>query len=78
MFIAIIKRDKPYEERLETLQLPSLAHRHHTGGDMILLYTRLLITISTQIFPPFTPLQGDISLNFSNITQDHCRSKYFL
>ena len=30
-------RDKPYEERLAALQLPSLAHRHHRG-DMILLY----------------------------------------
>ena len=30
-------RDKPYEVRLETQQLPSLAHRSHRG-DMILLY----------------------------------------
>ena len=30
-------RDKPYDERLAALQLPSLAHRRHRG-DMILLY----------------------------------------
>jgi len=29
-------RDKPYEERLETLQLPSLAHRCHRGNIMLL------------------------------------------
>jgi len=63
-------RDKPYEERLKTLKLPSLAHWHHRG-DIILLS----ITILIQIFPPYIPtqippLQGDISLHFSNIIQD--------
>jgi len=58
-------RDKHYEERLEKLQLPSLVRRHQRG-DIILLYK----IISNYISTPIPPLQGDISLNFSNITQN--------
>ena len=36
--------DKPYEERLSILQLPSLTYRRHRG-DMILLSTTILILI---------------------------------
>ena len=65
-------RDKPYGERLSTLQLPSLAYRCFRG-DMILLYKILIIIlvrtfqhyIPTQILPPLE----DTSLNYLSIAQ---------
>jgi len=75
--------DKPYEERLLILELPSLTLRHHRG-DMILLYKVLNNYFNSDLFllyiltPP--PPLGIIVTNCLSfvLCRLNCRTNYFL
>ena len=75
-------RDKPYEERLETLQLPSLAHRRHRG-DMILLYKIINNYFNSDFSTLYTYSNTTVTRGhqfklFKHHSRLNCRSKYFL
>ena len=74
-------RDKPYEERLAALQLPSLAHRHRRG-DMILLYKIINNYFNSDFSTLYTYSDTTITRGhqfklFKCHSRLNCRSKYF-
>ena len=75
-------RDKPYEERLAALQLPSLDHRRHRG-DMILLCKIINNYFNSDFSTLYTYSDATITRGhqfklFKCHSRLNCRSKYFL
>ena len=81
--------DKPYEERLSILQLPSLTYRCHRG-DMILLHKVLNNHFNSNFSALYAYSTTTTTTTTTTITRDHqfklfkyrsrlnCRSNYFL
>ena len=74
-------RDKPYEERLSILQLPSLTHRHRRG-DMILLYKILNNYFNSDFstlyaYSTTNTTRGHQFKLFKYRSRLNCRSVYF-
>ena len=75
-------RDKPYEERLSILQLPSLSYRRFRG-DMILLYKILNNYFNSDFSTLYTYSSTTITRGhqfklFKHHSRLNCRSNYFL